>query len=42
MPASVREGFAVGKQETQNFDFERFKSSKVSELEIMKQYQINL
>jgi hypothetical protein len=42
MATGVREGFTVSKQETQNLDVERFKLSKLNELEDMKQYQINI
>jgi hypothetical protein len=40
--ARVREGFAVSKQATPKFDVERCKLSKLTELEVMKQYQIKI
>ena len=42
MAARVRDGLAVSKKATQNFDVERFKLSKPSELEVIKQYQIEI
>ena len=38
--AKVRERLAVSKQETRNFDGERFNLRKLNELEVRKQYQI--
>jgi hypothetical protein len=40
--AKVRERLAVSKQEVQKFDLERFYLRKPSELEIGKQYQIEI
>jgi hypothetical protein len=40
--ANVRERLAVIKQEAQKFDAERFNLKKLSELEVRKQYQINI
>jgi hypothetical protein len=40
--AKVRERLAVCKQAAQKFDVERFNLRKLSELEVRKQYQINL
>jgi len=42
MVANVRERLAVSKQATQKFDMERFSLRKPNELEIRKQYQINI
>jgi hypothetical protein len=38
--AKVRERLAVSKQGAQKFDAERFNPNKLSELEVMKQYQL--
>jgi len=40
--AKVRERLAVSKQEAQKFDVERFNLRKLHELEVKKQYQINI
>jgi hypothetical protein len=40
--AKVRESVAVCKQETQNFDVERFNFRKISEMEGRKQYKIKI
>jgi hypothetical protein len=40
--AAVRERLVVSKQEAQNFDVERFNLWKLSELEVRKQYQIEI
>jgi hypothetical protein len=40
--AKVRERLAVIKQAVQKFDVERFHLSKLSELEVRKQYQIEI
>jgi endonuclease/exonuclease/phosphatase family metal-dependent hydrolase len=40
--AKVREKLAVIKQQAQKFDAERFNLKKLSELEVRKQYQINI
>jgi len=40
--AKVREIFAVNKQAAQNFDGERFYLRKLNELEVRKQYQIEI
>jgi len=40
--AKGRESLAVSKQATQKFDGERFNLRKVNELEVRKQYQIEL
>jgi hypothetical protein len=40
--AQVRERLAVSKQDAQRFDEERFNLRKLSELEVRKQYQINI
>ena len=42
MVAKGRESLAVSKQATQKFDGERFNLRKVNELEVRKQYQIEL
>ena len=42
MVAKVRERLAVSKQEAQKSDGERFNLRKVNELEVMKQYQIEI
>jgi len=39
---TVRERLAVSKQEAQKFDVERFNLSKQDELEVRKQYQIEI
>jgi len=38
----VRERLAVSKQAAQKFDGERFNIKKLNELEVRKQYQINI
>jgi hypothetical protein len=40
--AKVRERLAVSKQEAQEFDGERFHLRKLNELEVRKQYQIEI
>jgi hypothetical protein len=40
--AKVRERLAVSKQTAQKFDAERFNLKKLSELEVMKQYQLKI
>ena len=40
--AKVRERFAVGKQAAQKFDGGRFNLRKLNELEVRKQYQIEI
>jgi len=40
--AKVREKLAVGKQATQSLDRHRFNLSKLSELEVRKQYQVEI
>jgi len=40
--AKVRERLAVGKQAAQKFDEERFNLRKLNELEVRKQYQIEI
>jgi hypothetical protein len=40
--AKVRERLAVSKQAARKFDVERFNLWKLSELEVWKQYQINI
>ena len=40
--AKVRERLARNKQAAQNFDGERFNLRKLNELEVMKQYQIEI
>ena len=40
--AKVRERLAVSKQATRKFDVGRFNLWKLSELEVWKQYQINI
>jgi flagellar biosynthesis/type III secretory pathway chaperone len=40
--ARVREGFAVSKHATPKFDVEGFKLSKLTELEVIKQYKIKI
>jgi hypothetical protein len=40
--AKVRERLAVNKQEAQKFDAERFKLRQLRELEVRKQYQIEI
>jgi len=40
--AKVRERLAVGKQATQRFDRQRFNLRKLNELEVRKQYQIEV
>ena len=40
--AKVREKLAVGKQATQRFDRQRFNLRKLNELEVRKQYQIEI
>ena len=42
MTAEVRESLAVSKQETQQFDVERFNLRKISELEVRKRHQIRI
>ena len=42
MVAKVRERSAVNKQATQRFDGERFNLRKQKELEVRKQYQIEV
>jgi hypothetical protein len=42
MVAKVRERLAASKQESQNFDVERFNLRKLNELEVRKQYQIEI
>jgi len=39
---TVRERLAVSKQEAQKFDVERFNLRKQDELEVRKQYQIEI
>ena len=40
--AKVRERLAVSKQEAQKFDGERFNLRKLKDLEVKKQYQIEI
>jgi hypothetical protein len=40
--AEVRERMAVGKQEVQKFDVERFNLRKLDELEVRKQYVMKI
>jgi len=40
--AEIRERLAVSKQAAQKFDLERFILRKLNELEVMKQYQIEI
>jgi hypothetical protein len=40
--AKVRERLAVSKQEPQKLDVQRFNLSKLSDLQVKKQYQINI
>jgi hypothetical protein len=40
--AKVRERLAVGKQTAQRFDRQRFNLRKLNELEVRKQYQIEI
>jgi hypothetical protein len=40
--AEVRERLAVSKQETRQFDVERFNPRKISVMEVRKQYQIKI
>jgi plasmid replication initiation protein len=40
--SKVREKLTVSKQATQKFDAERFNLMKLNELEVRKQYQINI
>jgi hypothetical protein len=40
--AKVRETLAVSKQATQRFDGERFNPRKINELDVRKQYQIEI
>jgi hypothetical protein len=40
--AEVRERLAVSKQAAQKFDWERLNLSKLNELEVRKQYQIEI
>jgi len=40
--AKVRERLAISKQAAQKFDVERFNLRKLNELEVKKQYQINI
>ena len=42
MVAKFRVKLAVSKEEAQNFDGERFNNRKLNELEVMKQYQIEI
>ena len=42
MVAKFRERLAVSQQAAKKFDVERFNLRKVSELEVMKQYQIKI
>ena len=42
MVAKVRERLAISKQAAQKFDVERFNLRKLNELEVKKQYQINI
>ena len=42
MIAEVRERLAVSKQETRQFDVERFNLRKISEMEVRKPYQIKI
>ena len=42
MVAKVRERLAVSKQAAQSFDGERFNLRKLNELEVRKQYQIEI
>ena len=42
MIAKVRERLAVGKQAAQRFDKQRFNLRKLKELEVRKQYQIEI
>ena len=42
MIAEIRERLAVSKQAAQKFDLERFILRKLNELEVMKQYQIEI
>ena len=42
MVAKVRERLAVSKQETQKLDWERFNLRKLKDLEVKKQYQIEI
>ena len=40
--AKVRERLAVRKQAAQNFDMERFNFTKLNELQVRKQYEIEI
>ena len=40
--AKVRERLTVSKQETQKFDVERFNGRKLNDLEVRKQYEIEV
>ena len=42
MVAKVRERLAVSKQEAQNLDGERFNLGELNELQVRKQYQIEI
>ena len=42
MVVKVRERLAVSKQAAQKFDWERFNLRKLNELEVMKQYQVEI
>ena len=42
MVAKFREGLAVNKQAAHNFDVKRFNLRKLNELEVGKQYQIEI
>ena len=42
MVAKVRERFAVSKQTAQNLDWERFNLRKLKDLEVKKQYEIEI
>ena len=42
MVAKVRERFSVSKQETLNFNMERLNLRKLNELEVRKEYQIEI
>ena len=40
--AKVRERLAISKQEAHNFDWEKFNLTKLNELEVRRQYQIEI
>ena len=42
MVAKVRERLAVSKQDAQKFDMERLNLMKISKLEVIQQYQIEI